>query len=94
MQRCNKVRFLYKYSVSEENSVFGEVSHWEEEGGGVGRRKGAGWALIRGRVLFRINTVITFFISLLNVISCGTFGKKMFYHLQQGNDKSDQKISP
>ena len=35
-----------------------------------------------------------FFISLLNVISCGTFGKKMFYHLQQGNDKSDQKISP
>ena len=36
MQRCNKVRFLYKYSVPEENSVFGEVSHWEEEGGGVG----------------------------------------------------------
>ena len=61
---------------------------------GLGGAKGAGWALIRGRVLFRINTVITFFISLLNVISCGTFGKKMFYHLQQGNDKSDQKISP
>ena len=47
MQRCNKVRFLYKYSVPEENSVFGEVSHWEEEGGaGWG-----GWALIRGWVL-------------------------------------------
>ena len=30
------------------------------------------WALLRGRVLFGINTVITFFISLLNVISCGT----------------------
>ena len=79
MQRRNKVRFLYKYSVPEENSVFGEVSHWEEEGG----RGGAGgrlfeagclstfsafrmggysrWALVRGRVLFRINTVITFF---------------------------------
>ena len=37
MQRCNKVRFLYKYSV------FGKVSHWEEEGG----QGGAGWALIR-----------------------------------------------
>ena len=61
MQRCNKVRFLYKYSVPKENSVFREVSHWEEEGGGgVGRvgaysRLGAyqlflplGWAVIRG----------------------------------------------
>ena len=57
MQRCNKVRFLYKYSVPEENSVFGEVSHWEEEGGRVGAysRLGAyqlflplGWAVIRG----------------------------------------------
>ena len=30
------------------------------------------WTLLRGWVLFRKNTVITFFISLLNVISCGT----------------------
>ena len=60
MQRCNKVRFLYKYSVPEENSVFGKCLIGRRKGGGVGRvgaysRLGAyqlflplGWAVIRG----------------------------------------------
>ena len=46
--KCEDVtKVSVKYSVSEENPVFGQVSHWEEEGdwGGVG------WVLIPGWVL-------------------------------------------